>query len=151
MKPIEIKIVGHIRKTSREICEEFLDTERWTEFEGYSILPGIESAHFETKTPQVVGSRIKVRNKDGSSHIEEIVEWDVNNRIALKFHEFDSPLRHLAKYFIEAWEFRKTTDGTEVSRTMALHPKGAFGWLMLLPVSKLMRKAFAENFAKYNQ
>ena len=76
MKSIEVKIVAHIKKSSQEICREILDTERWSEFKGYSILPGIEKAQFETKTPELVGSRIKVQNTDGSSHVEEIIEWD---------------------------------------------------------------------------
>ena len=145
MKPIEIKIVGHVQKSSSEICTEILDTERWSEFEGYSILPGIKSAHFEVKTPEFVGSRIKVQNKDGSSHVEEIIEWDVNNKIALRFHEFNSPLQNLATHFIETWEFRKSTNGTEASRIMAMYPKSLFGWLMLIPISQLMKKAFEKN------
>jgi hypothetical protein len=145
MKPIEIKIVGHVQKSSSEICTEILDTERWSEFEGYSILPGIESAHFEMKTPEIVGSRIKVQNKDGSSHVEVIIEWDVANRIALRFQEFNSPLQNLATHFIEAWEFRKLPDGTEASRIMTMYPKGLLGWLILVPISKLMKKAFEKN------
>ena len=145
MKPIEIKIVGHVQKSSPEICTEILDTERWSEFEGYSILPGIKSAHFEVKTPEFVGSRIKVKNKDGSSHVEEIIEWDVANRIALRFQEFSSPLQNLATHFIETWEFRKSSDGTETSRRMTLYPKGLLGWLMLILISKLMKKAFEKN------
>lgn len=145
MKPIEIKIVGHVQKSSPDICTEFLDTERWSEFEGYSILPGIKNAHFEVKTPGFVGSRIKVQNKDGSSHIEEIIEWDVTNRIELRFQEFNSPLQNLATHFIETWEFRKSSDGTEVSRIMAMYPRGLFGWFMLIPISKLMKKAFEKN------
>lgn len=145
MKPIEIKIVGHIQKSSPEICREILDTERWSEFEGYSILPGIKSAYFEIKTPELVGSRIKVQNKDGSSHVEEIIEWDVANRVALRFQEFNSPLQNLATHFIETWEFHKSTDGTEASRIMTMYPKGLFGWLMLIPISKLMKKAFEKN------
>lgn len=85
MKPIEIKIVGHIQKTSQEICTELLDTGRWSEFKGYSILPGIKNARYEVKTPGVIGSKIIVENNDGSSHVEEIIEWDVANRIALRF------------------------------------------------------------------
>ena len=128
MKPVEVKIVGHIQKSSQEICKEILDTERWSEFKGYSILPGIKSAQFEVKTPEVVGSRIKVQNNDGSSHIEEIIEWDVANRIQLKFQEFNSPLKNLATHFIETWEFRKSpTSETEASRTMSMYPKGIFG------------------------
>ncbi len=151
MKPVEVKIVGHIQKSSQEICKEILDTERWSEFKGYSILPGIKSAQFEVKTPEVVGSRIKVQNNDGSSHIEEIIEWDVANRIQLKFQEFNSPLKHLTTHFIETWEFRKSpTSGIEASRTMSMYPKGIFGWLMLIPISKLMKKAFEENLRQTN-
>ena len=150
MKPIEIKIVSLIRKPSPEICQEILDTERWSEFKGYSILPGIKDAQFEVKNPQIIGSRIKVQNNDGSSHIEEIIEWDVSNRIALRFQEFDSPLRNLATHFIETWEFRKSSDGTEASRIMTMYPKGVLGWLMLIPISRLMKKAFEENFRQTN-
>lgn len=145
MKPIEINVVGHVQKSSQEICAEILDTARWSEFEGYSILPGIENAHFETKTPEVVGSRIKVQNKDGSSHLEEIVEWDLVNRVALRFQDFESPVRHFATHFVETWAFRKSGEGTEVSRKMTMYPKGILGWLMLFPISKLMKKAFEKN------
>lgn len=145
MKPIEIKIIGHIQKSSSEICAEILDTERWSEFEGYSILPGIKNAHFEVKTPGLVGSRIKVQNQDGSAHVEEIIEWDVATRIRLRFQEFSSPLQHLATHFIETWEFRKSPNGTEAARIMTLYPKGWLGWLMLIPISTLMKKAFEKN------
>ncbi len=151
MKPIEIKIVGHIQKTSSEICAELLDTERWSEFKGYSILPGIKSAHFEVKTPDVIGSRIKVENTDGSSHVEEIIEWDIANRIALRFQEFNSPLHSVATHFIETWEFRNSSNGTEAARIMTMYPKGLFGWLMLIPISKLMKKAFEANLRQTSQ
>lgn len=150
MKPIEIKIVGHIQKSSPEICMEILDTERWSEFKGYSILPGIKNAHFEVKTPELAGSRIRVQNNDGSSHIEEIIEWDVVNKIALRFQEFNSPLQNLATHFIETWEFRNSPNGTQASRIMTMYPKGLFGWLMLIPISKLMKKAFEENLRQTN-
>jgi len=150
MKPVEIKIVGYIQKSSSEICKEILDTERWSEFKGYSILPGIKYAHFEVKTPELVGSKIRVRNKDDSSHIEEIIEWDVPNKISLRFQEFNSPLQHLATHFIETWEFRNSPNGTEASRIMTMYPKGLLGWLMLFPISKLMKKAFEKNLRQTN-
>jgi hypothetical protein len=150
MKPVEIKIVGHIRKSSSEICKEILDTERWSEFKGYSILPGIKSAQFEVKTPEITGSRIKVQNTDGSSHIEEIIEWNVTNKIALKFQEFNSPLKNLATHFIETWEFSESSNETEASRIMTMYPKGLLGWLMLIPISKLMKMAFEENLRQTN-
>jgi hypothetical protein len=145
MNPIEIKIHGHTQKSSQEICSTFLDTDRWPEFKGYSILPGIKNAGFEMRTPTLVGSRIKVQNTDGSSHIEEIIEWDETSKIALRFQEFNSPLKNLATHFIETWSFGRSNNGTEVTRSMAMYPKGLAGWLMLMPISKLMKKAFERN------
>jgi hypothetical protein len=148
MKPIEIRIVVRTQMASQAICAQILDTERWPEFKGYAFLPGIASARFETRTPAVIGSRIRVRNTDGSSHIEEVVEWDTASRIALRFQDFDSPLRHFATHFLEAWEFRATADGAEVTRTMTLYPKNALGRLMLVPISKLMKKALEKHLAE---
>jgi hypothetical protein len=145
MKPIEIKIVGRVQKSAAEICAEILDTARWAEFEGYSILPGIKSARFAVRTPELVGSRIEVRNTDGSAHVEEIIEWDSARGIGLRFEEFDSPLKHLATHFIERWEFRTVAEGTEATRRMTMYPKGIIGWLMLMPISRLMKKAFEKN------
>ncbi len=148
MKPVEIKIVGRTPLSAQEICAQILDTERWPEFRGYAFLPGIAGATFEAKTPALTGSRIRVRNTDGSSHVEEIVEWDTASRIALRFQDFDSPLRRFATHFLEAWEFRETADGTEVTRTMTLYPKNALGRLMLVPISKLMKKALEKHLAE---
>lgn len=150
MKPITIHITGHTPKLPREICTTIVETERWSEFKGYSILPGIEKAHFEKQTPELVGSRICVLNTDGSSHIEEIVEWDVENIVVLKFQEFSPPLKYLAAHFIETWAFQCTTSGTTVTRTMEMYPKGILGWLMLTPISFLMRKAFENHLLHLN-
>lgn len=148
MKSIGIKIYGFTRRSSREICNELLDTDRWSDFKGYLFLPGIEEAHFDLRTPDVVGSRIKVKNTDGSSHVEEIIEWDVQKKVVLRFQDFSPPLRHLATHFIESWEFRSSNGGTEMTRAMSMHPKGLAGWLMLMPISRLMKKAFEVNAAQ---
>jgi hypothetical protein len=142
MKSIDIKIYGHTRKSPEEICAELLDTERWSDFKGYSILPGIEQACFELRTQDVVGSRIRVKNTDGSSHVEEIIEWDVQKKVVLRFQDFSPPLKHLATHFIETWTFSRSDTGTKLSRSMSMYPKGWAGWLMLLPISRLMKKAF---------
>ena len=151
MKPIEIEIHGHTQQSSQEICMALLDTARWPEFTGYSILPGIKSARFEVQTPNIVGSRIKVQNTDGSSHVEEIVEWDAANKVVLKFQEFEPPLKHLATHFLETWRFQKSASGTDVSRSMAMYPKGLLGWLLLLPISSLMKKAFEKNLVRLSK
>lgn len=148
MKPIEIIIFGSVQKTSQEICSIILDTNYWSEFKGYFILPGIRSAQFEIRTPSVVGSRIKVQNNDGSSHVEEIIEWNISNKVVLKFQEFDSPLKYFATHFIEVWNFSDSNNGTKIIRTMTLYHKGVIGWLILKPISQLMKKALEKNLTQ---
>ncbi len=145
MKPIQIHIHAQMDISPEEICATLLNTDRWSEFEGYSILPGIQEAHFETRTPNEIGSRIKVQNRDGSSHVEEIIEWDPNHKIALRFQDFTPPVSYFAKNFYEVWEFTRTDTATEVTRSMTMHPKNLFGWLILLPISTLMKKSFEKN------
>ena len=150
MKPIQIQIYGSTTKSPQEICADLLDTERWSDFGGYSILPGIKHASFETRTPEVTGSKIKVQNTDGSSHTEEILEWDVQKKVVLKFQEFTPPLKNFASHFIETWEFETTATGTLTTRSMVMHPMGVGSWLILLPISKLMKKAFEKNASQFS-
>jgi len=160
MRPIHIEISTILAREPAEICAQILDTEQWRTFTGYSILPGVAQASFEKETPQIVGSRIRVKNTDGSTHVEEIIEWDVPRQIRLRFQEFQPPLQHLAEQFIETWSFQPTLDDVystqkkaqlscvpniEVTRAMDLYPKNWLGWLILLPVSRLMKKAFLQN------
>jgi hypothetical protein len=145
MNPIAIHIHGNTTQTPAEICTQLLDLERWPEFQGYSILPGIQSAHFEVKTPNMLGSRIAVQNTDGSAHIEEIITWDVDRQVALKFQNFSAPLNNLASHFIETWTFTPTDRGTDIIRAMSMYPKNILGWLMLLPISQMMKKAFEKQ------
>ena len=150
MNPIELTTNGFVNRTPNDICSILLDTNRWSEFEGYSILPGIEKAEFEKRTAEVVGSRIKVRNNDGSSHIEEIVEWDVNKKVVFKFQDFNSILKYFATHFIEEWNFVTKDEGTEIERNMKMYPKHVVGWLILKPVSKLMKKALEKNLMQFS-
>ena len=151
MKPIEIVEYASVQKSSEEICSILLDTSRWTEFTGYSFIPGIQSANFEIKNPGIKGSRIRVQNKDGSSHIEEITEWDVKNKVSFRFQEFNSPLKKFASHFIETWNFSSSGSGTEIKRTMTLYPKSFAGRLILLPVSRLLKKAIGENLKQLSR
>lgn len=144
MKPIEIKIHGETAQSPQEICQEVLTLERWPEFEGYAFLPGIKEARFETRTPGWVGTRIRVQNRDGSSHIEEIIRWDAKG-LSLKFQEFQPPVSHLATHFIETWDFSPIPAGTRITRRMTLFPKNWPGWLLLLPIAHLMKKAFEKQ------
>ena len=78
MKPITFACEALLPQTSAEIAALILDIANWIDFTGYGIIPGIASAEFEMRMAGIVGTRIRVVNKDGSTHVEEIVQWDVD-------------------------------------------------------------------------
>lgn len=142
MTPITIRVTALTAKSPQEWCDEFLDTDRWPEFEGYMFLPGVRKAHVEVRTPGMIGTRIRVQNTDGSSHVEEIIGWDTERRIAVQFGEFQPPLSQFATHFVETWAFRETGKGTEVVRGMEMYPRGVLGRVVLRVVAVLMKRAF---------
>ncbi len=93
----------------------------------YGPQPGIKTAMFEVETPEVVGNRIRVTNLEGSSHVEEIVEWQPDRRIRLEFKEFSPLLSKLATTFEEIWDFERLEGQTRFSRFFRLHAKSGVG------------------------
>ena len=83
------------------IARQILDLDRWPEFQGYGVLPGIRAAQFEVRTPEVVGTRIRVTDTDGSTHVEQIVEWEPDRRLRLHMGEFRPRCPRLATGFDE--------------------------------------------------
>lgn len=118
---------------------------RWSEFQGYAFLPGIEEAQFETRTPDMIGSRVRVRNTDGSQHVEEIIAWDPDREIAMKLQEFTPPLNRLATHFIEHWRLAPQGDATLVTRKFQMHPTNALTRFPLWVISLVFRRAIAAH------
>jgi hypothetical protein len=145
VKPIKIQVTGQSPLSASDICAQFLDTARWSEFTGYGLLPGIRSAQFETRTPNLVGSRIRVCNTDSSTHLEEIIQWDEDTGFSLRFQDFQPPLSHLASCFVESWSLRSDGDGTHITRSMELVPRNWLGSILLRPIAKMMQKAFEKQ------
>jgi hypothetical protein len=105
------------------------------------VLPGIKAAEFEVRTPGVAGSRIRVTNTDGSSHVEEIVAWQPDRSVRLQMKQFSPPLCRLATEFLESWALERVGSATRVTRSFELHPKSAFARPALWLVSLLLRRA----------
>jgi hypothetical protein len=145
MSPITFCCRETLPLSPAEIANQILDVSKWPDFHGYGPLPGIRSAEFEIRTPGIVGSRIRVTNTDGSSHVEEIVEWEVGRRLRLRMGEFSRPLSRLAREFEETWEFECGEAGTRVIRSFALHAKSWPARLVLRVISLLLKKAIARN------
>ncbi len=145
MKPITFTCHETLPFAPEEIAEQILDVSKWPGFQGYGPLPGIRSAEFETRTPNVVGSRIRVTNRDGSSHIEEIVDWQPDRRVVLRLGEFSKPLSSLATHFIETWEFDRAGNDTKVARSFEMHAKSLVAKPTLWMISFFLKGAIARH------
>lgn len=145
MKPIRFCCQATLLQRPEEIANQILDLSKWPEFNGYGVLPGIKQAEFETRTKEVVGTRIRVVNQDGSTHVEEIVEWDPTHRLSLRMQEFSPPVSRVASRFDETWEFQITDKGTHVVRSFAMHPKTPLTKSVLWLISFLLKRAIARH------
>lgn len=147
-KPIKFSCSQVIQKPAGYICANIADMARWSDFNGFGILPGIEQAVYETRTDDMVGSRIFVQNRDGSTHIEEIQIWETGKRIVMKLHEFSPPLDRLADYFLETWGFDEKTDGVLVTRSFELYPKNSLVRPFIWIISLMFRRAIAQHLSE---
>jgi hypothetical protein len=151
MKPIKFSCEATLPQKPEEIASQILDLSRWHDFNGYGPLPGIKHAEFETKTAEVVGTRIRVTNRDGSTHVEEIVMWDPVRRLSLYMHEFSPPVSRLATGFDETWEFQENNDGTKVVRSFELHPKSVLAKPLLMLISFLLKRGIKRHLEQMRQ
>ena len=145
MKPITFSCAEIIGISSDEIAQQILNLANWPDFKGFGVLPGIKAAEFEVKMPEIVGSRIKVIDTEGSSHVEEIVEWQTDRRLRIHMKEFSPPLARLATDFEETWDFERIDGGTKVIRSFKLYAKSALTRPLLWVVSILLKKAIARH------
>ncbi|MFL5340373.1 MAG: SRPBCC family protein [Gemmataceae bacterium] len=145
MKPLTFFCTETLPHAPEAIARQILDLANWTDFTGYGPLPGIRAAAFEVRTPEVVGTRIRVTNTDGSGHVEEVAEWHPDRRLRLDMKEFSAPLSRLATGFTETWAFERLDDGTRVTRSFELHPRSAFTRSVLWLISFLMKRAIARH------
>jgi hypothetical protein len=145
MKPITFTCEDPLPLASEDIARQILDLTKWPDFHGYGPTPGIKIAEFDVQTPNIVGTRIRVMNLDGSSHIEEIVEWQPDRRIRLEMKAFSPPLSRLATGIEETWEFNHTDNGTHVARCFRLYPKSFLARLALRVISFFIERAIARH------
>ena len=148
MKPIVFACHEMLPVAPEEIAGQILDVAKWPDFRGYGPIPGIKSAEFETRTPNVVGSRIRVKNLDGSSHVEEIVEWQPDRRLQLQMGNFSKPLSRMATAFVETWRFERVGNETKVARSFELNAKSALAKPVLWFISFFLKRAIARHLTE---
>lgn len=151
MKPITFTCHETLPLAPEEIAQQILDVAKWLDFRGYGPIPGIKSAVFETRTPNVVGSRIRVTNLDGSTHVEEIVVWQPDRRLQLQMGNFSKPLSRLASAFVETWEFERVGNETKVARSFELNAKSMLTKPVLWLISFFLKRAIARHLTEIKQ
>lgn len=141
MRSIRFACKATLSLTPEEIAEQILDVTKWPDFQGYGPIPGIKTAEFEIRTANVVGSRIRVTNLDGSTHVEEIMLWRPEERIQLHMQNFSPPLSRLAAGFVETWEFQRVGNKTKVLRSFEMNAKSIAAWPVLWLISFVLKQA----------
>jgi hypothetical protein len=145
MKPITFSCEETLSLAPDEIARQILDLTKWPDFHGYWPIPGIKVAGFDVQSPGIVGTRIRVTNRDGSNHIEEIVEWEPNHRLRLEMKEFSAPLSRLATGFEETWEFKCNGNETHVTRSFRLYAESVLARLLLWVISFFLKRAIVRH------
>ncbi|MGC3961537.1 MAG: SRPBCC family protein [Verrucomicrobiota bacterium] len=145
MTPITFACHATLSMTPEQVVEQIMDVTKWPEFQGYGPIPGIKSAVFETRPPEIIGSRIRVTNLDGSTHVEEIVEWMPNKHLSLRMSDFSPPLSRLAAGFLEVWQFQPGVNETQVIRSFEIHAKSIATKPILWLISFLLKRAITRN------
>ncbi len=148
MKPITFACHETLTLAPEAIAEQIIDVSKWPDFRGYGLIPGIKSAEVETRTLNVVGTRIRVTNLDGSSHVEEIVEWKPDRRLQLQIGHFSKPLSRLATAFVETWDFERLGNETRVTRSFELHAKSMMTRPVLWFISFFLQRAIARHLTE---
>ena len=146
--PVRFTCYAELSTPPEQIANDILDLSRWPEFEGYGLLPGIREAVFEVRTEEVIGTRIRATNTDGSMHTEEIIEWQPSTRIAMRFDSFTPPLSRLATHFIETWNFERVDATTTIHRSFEMHATSDLTRPCLVLMSSLLRRAIAHHLAQ---
>jgi hypothetical protein len=100
-----------------------VDLSRWPLFRGFGPLPGIVEATCEG--PMALGSRVRVRNTDGSVHTEVVAGFEPGHRYAVRM-ELVPPASQVMASIEEEVTFEPVAGGTRVRRRFVATPRAWF-------------------------
>jgi hypothetical protein len=100
----------------------------------------------------ILGSVILVQNSDGSSHQEEIIEWEQVSpnhfRFLIRLNRFTGLIRLLSPEFIESWEIKEDRNhrGASITRSFQLIGFGFVSRFVLrFVISPLFKRAIQSH------
>lgn len=123
-----------------DVFAAILDLRNWPLFRGYGPLPGIVEATVPEGTPITVGTRIRVRNTDGSVHHERVVELDPGVRYRVTM-ELVPPAAWWMARIDELVELEPHGTGTRMRRRFDTVPRFTLAWPVVWAITQLLKRA----------
>ena len=130
-----------------DIVDSIFEVANWTRFQGWGPIPGVVAVEMYQPADSRIGTVFKVKNSDGSSHEERVIEWVPNHYLTMRMDHFSRPLNKIADYFIERWRFQTQGGRTFLEREFELHPREGTAGILLRPIAYLLKKAIQRHTA----
>lgn len=132
--------VNDVRMPPPQAYAAILDLANWPLFRGYGPLPGIAEATLPEGGPIVAGSRVRVRNTDGSVHHERVVELvpDARYRVTM---ELVPPASWWMARIDEDVRLEPIPSGTRILRRFETVPRFGLAWPVVWAITQLLRRA----------
>jgi hypothetical protein len=130
-----------LRRPPGEVFDFICDLSRWPLFRGYGPIPGIEEARLPEGDAMAVGSRVRVRNTDGSVHHEVVTRLEPGRAFAVRM-ELSPPASLVLARIEETVDLTPVPGGTRMVRSFTTTPRSSLvaplAWLV---GAVLLRKA----------
>lgn len=117
-----------------------VDLRQWPSFRGFGPVPGIAEASLAGEGALRVGSRIRVRNTDGSVHHEVVTQFVPGRRYAVRM-EVARPASFVLAAIEEQVDLQAVGDGAEMVRRFELRPR----WWLTWPLAWLICHLFLKR------
>ena len=120
------------------------DVSRWSLFRGLGPIPGIAEASLPCDGPMGLGTRVRVRNTDGSIHHERVVRFDPG-RLYEVHMELSPPGSWVMHSIEETVELSPWSGGTRMVRRFTLNPRSFLTAPLVLLLRSLLQRAVEDH------
>lgn len=151
MRPITFTCSALLPGSPESVAANILNVSQWPTFTGCWPVPGIRSAEYELRTPEITRSRIRVVNLDGSTHVEEIIRWQPPGEMTLRMQEFSPPLSKLCTQIVETWRLSPSGPSTHATRSFELYPRSPLTHPALWMISYFLKRAIEAHLRILSQ
>jgi hypothetical protein len=116
-------------------------------FTGFGPIPGIERVRWIEGSGYQQGAVREVRNRDGSTHREDVAEIRAQELLVDRIYDFTSPLRFIAREARDRFELGEQGGTTTLTRTFQLELTSALALPLAAALRPLLRAAIRRHHA----